>query len=111
MMSDLLVYDQSILNPVLKIIIFIVFLATATVYLDARRQFGGRVLRVINLLFCFAVFMAVGALIRYFGDGLSFGFTPDLSMKWFQSLAYIVAVSCLILAGHQILILFRRKDT
>ena len=111
MMSDLLIYDQSILNPVLKIIIFIVFLATAAVYLDARKQFGGRVLKAIHLLFFFAVFMAVGVLIRYFGDGLSFGFTPDLSLKWFQSLAYVIAVSCLILAAHQLLTLFWRKDT
>jgi len=111
MMSDLLVYDQSILNPVLKIVVFLIFLATAAVYLDARRQFGGRILKVINLLFFFAVFMAAGALIRFFGDGLSFGFTPDLSLKWFQSLAYIVAVSCLILAGHQLLTLFRRNET
>lgn len=110
MMSDLLVYDQSILNPVLKIIIFIIFLATAAVYLDARRLFGGRVLKAINLLFLFAVFMAVGALIRYFGDGLSFGFTPDLSLKWFQSLAYVIAVSCLIFAAHLLLTLFWRKD-
>ncbi len=109
-MSDILAYDQSILNPFLKIIILLIFLATAVVYLDARRQFGGRVLKVINLLFLFAIFMAAGALIRYFGDGLLFGFTPDLSLKWFQSLAYIIAVSCMILAGHQLLILFRRDE-
>ena len=77
--------------------------------MDARRQFGGKLLKFVNLLFFFALFMAVGALMRYLGHGLSLGFTPDLSIKWFESLAYIVAIFCLIMAGKQLLTLFKER--
>lgn len=110
MISDLLMYDHSPLNPALKILVFLIFLAAVVVYLDTRRQFGGRIQKTVNLLLFFSAFMALGSLLRYFGTGTEFGFTEDYSLKWFQSLAYLGGIICLVLAGRRLLTLFR-SDT
>ncbi len=54
--------------------------------------------------------MAPGLLFRYFGHGTDFGFTPDYSLKWFQSLAYLSGAVSLIFAAKKMLTLFRGKD-
>jgi hypothetical protein len=105
-MMDLLDYATSPLNPALKIVIFLVFAAVFLIYLDTRRHFGGRVKSFIDLLSLFSLFMVVGSLIRYFGDGTAFGFTSDYSLKWFQSIAYLAACIFYILAAQKLLTLF-----
>jgi hypothetical protein len=107
---DLLDYATSPLNPALKLMVFFLFIAVAIVYWDARKKFGGTVKSFIDMLFFFSVLMAVGAMLRYFGDGTIFGFTTAYSLKWFQSLAYCAAVFCLILAGNKLLNLFQEAD-
>jgi hypothetical protein len=106
-MIELVDYATSPLNPALKLIVFFLFLTVAIVYWDTRKKFGGAVRSFIDMLFFFSVFMAAGALLRYFGDGTGFGFTPAYSLRWFQSLAYCAAVFCLILAAKKLLNLFQ----
>jgi hypothetical protein len=103
---DLFDYGSSPLNPALKIIIFLLFGAVFLIYLDTRRHFGGNVKSFVDFLCLFALFMALGAFFRFFGDGLEFGFTSDYSLKWFQSIAYLAAGVLFILAAWKLLTLF-----
>ncbi len=105
-MTGLFDYATSPLSPELKILGFLLFAAAFLVYLETRRYFGGNVKSFIDLLSLFALFMALGALLRYFGDGTDFGFTRDYSLKWFQSICYLVAGVFYILAAKKLLTLF-----
>lgn len=109
-MMDLVAYAISPLNPVLKIVIFLIFAAVFLLYLDTRNHFGGTVRSFIDLLTLFALFMALGAFFRIFGDGLEFGFTGDYSLKWFQSIAYLAAGAFFILAARKLLTLFSEGE-
>lgn len=99
-------YATSSLNPAFKLVVFFLFLVVVVVFWDTRRQIGGSVRSFLDLLLLFAVFMALGALFRYFGHGIEFGFSPEYSLKWFQSLMYCAAGICLVLAGKRLLNLF-----
>jgi len=105
-MTDLLDYAVSPLNPALKFIVFLLFVAALALYLDTRRHFGGTVRSFVDLLCLFVFFMALGTLFRYFGDGTAFGFTSEYSLKWFQSIAYLAAGIFSILAAQRLLTLF-----
>jgi hypothetical protein len=100
-------YATSPLNPGLKLLVVVLFAAVAVVYWDIRGKFGGAVRSFLDMLLCFAVFMAIGALFRYFGHGTDFGFTADYSLKWFQSLMYCAGTACLVFAAQRLLHLFR----
>jgi hypothetical protein len=89
-MADLLNYDTSWLNPALKLLIVAIFVFVAWVYFRAKRTYAGRIGSVVTLLFWMATFAALAALLRYFGHGTQFGFTAEYSLKWFQSLGYLV---------------------
>jgi hypothetical protein len=110
-MIDLLDYATSPLNPGLKIVTFLIFTAVFLVYLDSRRYFGGNVKTFIDYLCLFALFMAIGAFLRYFGDGTDVGFTSDYSLKWFQSICYLVAGVFYILAAQKLLTLFSGAES
>jgi len=43
-------YSTSPFNPLLKIVIFILFCVTVVVYYDARRTIGGEIRKIIDLL-------------------------------------------------------------
>jgi hypothetical protein len=109
-MIELADYTTSPLNPALKLLVFVLFAAVAVVYWDTRKKFGGSVRSFIDMLLCFAVFMAIGALFRYFGHGTDFGFTTDYSLKWFQSLMYCAGAACLVFAAYRLLYLFRGRQ-
>ena len=102
-------YSTSPFNPLLKIVIFILFCVTAVVYYDARRTIGGEIRKIIDLLLIFSLFMALGSFFRYFGHGTDFGFNSDYSLKWFQSIAYLCATLCCIYACVKLKTLFRRR--
>lgn len=105
-MTALFDYATSPLTPELKILGFLLFAAACLVYLDTRRHFGGNVKLFIDLLSLFTLFMTLGALLRYFGDCTDFGFTSDYSLKWFQSICYLIAGIFYILAAQKLLTLF-----
>ena len=108
-MIGLLDYQTSPLNPGLKLLVFLIFLAVAFIYYDIRKKFGGEMGVVITSLFLFALCMTAGSLLRFFGHGTVFGFTEEYSLKWFQSLAYLAGAGYLIRAGYRLLQLFRRS--
>lgn len=106
---DIVDYATSPLNPLLKIIIFILFAVTIAVYYDTRRSIGGEIQKTVDILLIFTVFMALGSLFRFFGHGTNFGFNSDYSLKWFQSIAYLCGAISFIFAALKLLNLFRRN--
>ena len=109
-MMDFFDYTTSPLNPALKLLVFVLFVVVAIVYWDIRKQFEGAVKSFIDLLLLSALFMAAGALLRFFGHGTDFGFTPDYSLKWIQSIMYCAGVAFLILAAGKLFSLFRGAE-
>ncbi|MFH0968376.1 MAG: hypothetical protein V1862_11905 [Methanobacteriota archaeon] len=99
-------YATSPLDPVLKFVTFFIFVAVFLIYLDTRKYFGGNVRTFIDLLYLFALFMAIGTCLRVFGDGTDFGFTKDYSLKWLQSFCYLVAGVFYVIAARRLLTLF-----
>lgn len=102
-MNSIFDYVTSPVNAELKLLIFLIFLIGAVIYLDSRRSFGGRVRSFIDLMFLCTLFLALGSGLRYFGDGTSIGFTADYSLKWFQSLSYVIAGIFSLLAARKML--------
>ncbi len=105
-MDTLLTYETSPLNPALKIIIPLVFLAVLGIYVYVRRYYSERIRNVLDILLLFAVFAVIAGVLRYFGDGNQFGFTKEYSLKWFQTLAIVAEAGCFVLAGYKVLHLF-----
>mgnify|MGYP001768309982 CR=1 FL=1 len=106
---DIMDYTTSPFNPLLKVIIFILFAVTIVVYYDTRRSIGGEIQKTIDILLIFSIFMALGSFFRYFGHGTDFGFDSDYSLKWLQSIAYLCGAISFIFAALKLLNLFRRR--
>lgn len=109
-MIDILDYNASPLNPALKFLTFLIFLVIMVIFFEIRARFGGNVRIFINYLFLFSLFMALASIFRYFGHGIEFGFTTDYSLKWLQSLAYIIGGLYFILAARALYNLFERRE-
>jgi hypothetical protein len=97
-MTGIFDYDSSWLNPGLKLIIVVLYLVMAYGYIRARRMYTGDLYRVFSLLFWMGTVGALAALFRYFDHGTMFGFTKQYSLKWFQSLGYVVQALLFVLA-------------
>ncbi len=91
MMIELFVYETSILNPALKLINIILFGISSILVYWIKGSYNKGLKRIINFLFLSLTFFAFGSILRYFGHGFIFGFTKEFSLKWFQSLSYLVA--------------------
>ena len=98
-MTELFNYDTSWLNPALKFLITAIYIFVAYVFYRAKRYYAGDLEKVISVLFWMSTFAALAALVRYFGHGTQFGFTKEYSLKWFQSLGYVVQAVLFVIAG------------
>jgi hypothetical protein len=107
--SSWLDYGTSPLNPLAKIVIFLIYGIIVLIYYNARTLVGGTIQKIIDVLFIFSVFMALASFFRIFGHGAEFGFNADFSLKWFQSLAYLAGAISLVYAARILLGLFRRE--
>jgi len=99
-MAELFNYDTSWLNPALKFVNVGLYIVVAFVYFRARKYYAGDIRRILGVLFWMGVAAAVAALLRYFGHGTMFGFTSEYSLKWFQSLGYVIQVIFFVVAGR-----------
>ncbi len=95
-------YDTSWLNPALKLVVVLLYVGVAIVYFRARRYYAGDLHKTLTVLFWMAAAAAVAALIRYYGDGIEFGFTKQLSLKWFQSVGFVIQVVLLAIASRSL---------
>lgn len=98
-MDALLNYDTSWLNPALKFVIVGLYIVVAVVFIRGRRAFAGDLHGTLTVLFWMASVGALAAFLRYFGHGLQFGFTTAYSLKWFESIGYVVQAILLAVAG------------
>ena len=108
-MADLLDYNTSILNPALKIIIPVIFLAVAYIYYTVRNKYEGKVKSFVTGLFYFALFVFIASVFRYFGHGIEFGFTQELSLKWLESITYMISSITFLLAGKKLFTLLEEE--
>jgi len=96
-------YTTSPLSPLLKMVIAAAFLGGVYLYYKASKEYEGALnhnVLIILLWACFFGFMA--AFVRYFDHGLMFGFTKEYSLKWFQSIFFVVQGSLFVYAGYKL---------
>lgn len=105
-METLLSYETSPLNPALKAIIPLIFLAALAFYYVTQRYYSEKIQVILDILIMFAFFAVLAGVCRFFGDGTMFGFTADYSLKWFQSLLMVAEAGCFCLAGYSMLHIF-----
>jgi len=97
-------YDTSVLNPTLKIIIPLIYVGVIYLYWKTTKAYkGSKMQGFLKLLMIMSIFGFLGALARYLGHGTDFGFTKELSLKWFQSIFYLVQAGVFIYAGKKFL--------
>jgi hypothetical protein len=91
-MMEILSYNTSILNPLLKLIIFLLFLTTALLFYRCHQKYGGILGKVSTLLALGALAGALAAAFRYQGDFF-------VQYKWGESVFDLaLAVLTLIIA-------------
>ena len=108
-MADLLDYNTSPLVLILKVTAPLIFLAALVFYAIVRRFFSGKIRLFIDTLILFSLFTFISGWLRIFADGTEFGFTKEYSLRWFQSIGYIVSSGCFVYAGYKLLHLFEEE--
>jgi hypothetical protein len=83
MVPDLLNYPKSVINPILKIIVPLIFLFGAYYFYRARNAYGGELGKVVRRLAIAAFIGFLASVIRYAGDLM-------VVWKWGESLGYLV---------------------
>jgi hypothetical protein len=101
-MLELFNYETSWLNPALKIVIALLFFFVAVVYFRSRRYYATELYTVLSVLFWMALIGSLAAFIRYMGHGTILGFTKAFSLKWFQTLGYIIQATLFAFAGWRL---------
>ena len=99
-MGDLWNYDVSWLNPVLKIINVALYVFVIYGYLRARRIYEEDLFKGLTILVWMGAAAGAAQLLRYFEHGTAFGFTKEFSLKWFQSLGYVIQAVLYVLAAR-----------
>lgn len=99
-MDDLFNYNTSLFNPLLKIVNIVVFLLVMYGYLKARRYYQGHLHKGLTILAWMGAAAGLAAIFRYFDHGTLFGFTKEFSLKWFQSLAYVIQAVLYVYAAR-----------
>jgi len=102
-MGDILDYTTSPLVPLLKIIAPLIFLVVLAFYAMTRKYYSEKIQTFIDILIWFSLFAIIAGILRFFGDGTEFGFTTEHSLRWFQSVGYLAAAGCFLLAGYNLL--------
>ncbi|MDD5144326.1 hypothetical protein [Methanoregula sp.] len=105
-MADLLDYNTSPLVFILKVTAPLLFLGALAFYALTRKYYSGKIRLLLDTLILFSFFTFVAGWLRIYADGTEFGFTKEYSLRWFQSIGYIVSAGCFICAGYKLLHLF-----
>ncbi len=98
-MLELFDYNTSWLNPALKLVNAALYIFVAIIYYRSRRHFAGDIEKILLLLIWMGAIAAVATTFRYFDHGTMFGFTPEFSLKWFQSLGYVAQGILFLIVG------------
>lgn len=95
----------------MKIVIFLIFVLVTGLYYGGTKEHSGKIRPFVKMMFFVGVFFAAAAIIRYFGHGIEFGFTKAYSLKWFQSLGYVLGALVFILAAIELNYFMEPKTT
>jgi hypothetical protein len=92
MVIEILSFKTSILNPLLKLLVFIMFTLGTWYFYLAWKKFGGNIKIIAGVLMCGGIAGCIGAGARLLGDYL-------LQFKWIESTgAIIFALASLFVA-------------
>ncbi|MDD1694602.1 MAG: hypothetical protein LUQ71_07745 [Methanoregula sp.] len=83
MVIEIISYKSSILNPLLKLIIFMMFAIGTWYYYRAWKKYGGNLKVIAGALMCGGIAGCIGAGARFLGDFL-------VEFKWFESTGTII---------------------
>ena len=83
MVIEILSYKTSILNPLLKLLIFTLFVIGTWYYYRAWKKFGGNLKTIAGALMCGGIAGCIGAGARFAGDFL-------VQFKWLESTGAII---------------------
>jgi hypothetical protein len=108
-MDILFNYETSPLNPALKAIIPALFFAALLFYAITQKYYSEKLRVFIDILIMFATCAVLVGVCRFFGDGTIFGFSPEYSLRWIQSLLMVAEAGCFLLAGYTMFHLFAEE--
>jgi hypothetical protein len=83
MVIEILSFKTSILNPLLKLLIFIMFAIGTWYFYRAWTKFGGNVKTIAGALMCGGIAACIGAGARFLGDFF-------IEFKWLESTGAII---------------------
>ena len=96
-------YSTSILNPGLKLGITLLYLGIVYLYYKAAKRYERITNHDVLLLLLWAgVFGFWASFARYFEYGDVFGFTKEFSLKWFQSVFYVIQSGLFAVASYRL---------
>ena len=81
MVHDLFNYKVSILNPLSKLFVFLIFLIGTIFFNKARSKYRGELGKVVQRLFIAGIFGSFAMFVRFTGDYVTY-------WKWMESLGY-----------------------
>lgn len=81
MIHDLFNYKVSILNPLTKLLVLMVFMVSTFFFYNAREKYRGELGKVVNRLFIAGIIGSLAMFIRFSGDYINY-------WKWAESLGY-----------------------
>jgi cell division protein FtsW (lipid II flippase) len=86
MVHDLFNYKVSVLNPLTKLMVLVIFLIGTYFFYNAREKYRGELGKVVRRLFMAGVIGSLAMFVRFTGDYINY-------WKWMESLGY--AALCL----------------
>ena len=97
-------YSTSILNPTLKLIIPAGYVIVIYLYFRCLQEYrGSEIGSALKALLWMGIIGCLAALTRYLGHGTEFGFTKAYSLKWIQSIFYLIQAVFFIYAASYFL--------
>lgn len=93
MSIEILSYYTSILNPLLKILIILIFAIGTWYFSNARKKFGGNLGKIALLLMCGGIFGTLAAVFRFLGD-------YNVQDKWVESLGGLLFALVSLLVAY-----------
>lgn len=100
---DFLNYGESFLNPLLKLLVVILFVIGTIFFFRARMRFGGDLKTIATMLTLTGVAGVVSGFSRFIGDYV-------LIWKWSESVFMLTFAVVSFSVGYLILMLFRGID-
>lgn len=91
-------YGESFLDFLLKLIGSLAYILSTYLFLKGYEKYTEKLGKMIYFLIFVAVFLYLGSLCR--DHGVNLGFNKDFSLKWFQSIFYIIASAFLVYTAY-----------